>query len=115
MNGIDFKEDRYKTTVEISIGEVLELCFWAIRWCKGDVERYSVIGDTVIEELERRIKTANELKKRIEITLKNGETIAYPEGDWDDYSFDKNAIAVKNKGVWVGIYNFDNVALVEIK
>lgn len=51
----------------------------------------------------------------IEITFKSGNTIAYHEGEWDDYSFDGKAVAVKKNGAWIGIYNFDNVFCVELK
>lgn len=51
----------------------------------------------------------------IEITFKSGDTIAYHEGEWDDYSFDGKAVAVKKNGAWIGIYNFDNVFCVELK
>lgn len=50
----------------------------------------------------------------IEITFKSGETIAYKNGEWDDYSYDGKSVAVKKSGAWVGIYNFDNVFSVEL-
>lgn len=53
--------------------------------------------------------------KRIIVTLKNGESRIYPEGEWDDYSFTGNAVIIKNKGAWIGIYNFDCVLSVELK
>lgn len=52
---------------------------------------------------------------KIEITFKNGESVIYNEHDWDDYAYDKNAVIVKKHGVWIGIYNFDNIATVELK
>lgn len=52
---------------------------------------------------------------RIEITFKSGETIVYEKDKWDDYAYDGNAIIVKNKGAWIGIYNFDHVFCVELK
>lgn len=52
---------------------------------------------------------------RIEITFKSGETISYNKEEWDDYSYDGNAVIIKHKGAWIGIYNFDNVFCVELK
>lgn len=52
---------------------------------------------------------------RLEITFKSGETIIYDNTAWDDYAYDGKAVIVKNKGAWVGIYNFDNVFCVELK
>lgn len=51
----------------------------------------------------------------LEITFKSGDTITYSNGEWDDYSYDGNAVSVKKDGAWVGIYNFDNVFSVELK
>jgi hypothetical protein len=56
-----------------------------------------------------------EYAERIEITFKSGETISYRKEEWDDYAYDGKAIIVKQKGVYVGIYNFDNVFCVELK
>ncbi len=56
-----------------------------------------------------------EYAERIEITFKNGETIVYDKGEWDDYGYDGKAVIVKQKGAWIGIYNFDNVSCVELK
>lgn len=53
--------------------------------------------------------------EKIEITFKNGETISYGKDEWDDYAFDGNAVIVKNKGAWIGIYNFDHVFCVQLK
>lgn len=53
--------------------------------------------------------------QRIEITFKNGDTISYGKGEWDDYGYDGKAIMVKQKGAWIGIYNFDDVFCVELK
>lgn len=39
-----------------------------------------------------------EYADRIEITFKSGETIAYKEGEWDDYAYDGKAVIVKQKG-----------------
>lgn len=61
---------------------------------------------------------AAELKPKystIEITFKSGDTISYQSGEWDDYAYDGVAIMVKNGGITVGIYNFDNVFCVELK
>ena len=52
---------------------------------------------------------------RIEITFKSGETISYGKGEWDDYAYDGKSIIVKQKGAWIGIYNFDHVFCVELK
>ena len=52
---------------------------------------------------------------RIEITFKSGETISYGKGEWDDYAYDGKAVIVKQKGAWIGIYNFDHVFCVELK
>ena len=52
---------------------------------------------------------------RIEITFKSGETISYGKGEWDDYAYDGKAIIIKQKGAWIGIYNFDDVFCVELK
>jgi hypothetical protein len=51
----------------------------------------------------------------LEIKFKSGETITYSKGEWDDYSYDGKAVAVKKDGAWVGLYNFDNVFCVELK
>jgi hypothetical protein len=56
-----------------------------------------------------------EYAERIEITFKSGETISYRKEEWDDYTYDGKAIIVKQKGAYVGIYNFDNVFCVELK
>lgn len=53
--------------------------------------------------------------ERIEITFKSGETISYGKGEWDDYAYDGKAVIVKQKGAWIGIYNFDDVFCVELK
>lgn len=66
------------------------------------------------EELHAK-KEDDNMYTSLEITFKSGETIAYKEGEWDDYSYDRKAIIVKKKGAWVGIYNFDNVFCVELK
>lgn len=52
---------------------------------------------------------------RLEITFKSGDTITYEKDHWDDYAYDGKAVIVKNKGAWVGIYNFDSVFCVELK
>lgn len=56
-----------------------------------------------------------EVYKRLEITFKSGETITYKPGEWDDYAYDGKAVIVKQKGAWIGIYNFDHVFCVELK
>ena len=56
-----------------------------------------------------------ESAERIEITFKSGETISYGKGEWDDYAYDGKAVIVKQKGAWIGIYNFDQVFCVELK
>lgn len=56
-----------------------------------------------------------ESAERIEITFKSGETISYGKGEWDDYAYDGKAVIVKQKGAWIGIYNFDHVFCVELK
>lgn len=48
------------------------------------------------------------------ITFKTGEAVAYPAGEWDDYSYDGTAVRVKRGDVWVGVYNFDMIAFVEL-
>lgn len=52
--------------------------------------------------------------KTLTITFKSGETVAYPAGEWDDYSYDGTAVRVKRGDVWVGVYNFDMIAFVEL-
>lgn len=52
--------------------------------------------------------------KTLTITFKSGEAVRYPQGQWDDYSYDGKAIAVKKDGTWVGVYNFDHVFCVEL-
>lgn len=52
---------------------------------------------------------------RIEITFKSGETISYGKDEWDDYAYDGKAVIVKQKGAWIGIYNFNDVFCVELK
>lgn len=56
-----------------------------------------------------------EFATKLEITFKSGETITYDKNQWDDYAYDGNAVIVKYKGAWVGIYNFDNVFCVELR
>ena len=53
--------------------------------------------------------------ERIEITFKSGETISYSKGEWDDYAYDGNAVIVKLKGAYIGIYNFSSFFCVELK
>lgn len=60
-------------------------------------------------------KECNDMYNSIEITFKSGDTVTYNSGEWDDYSFDGKAVAVKKNGAWIGIYNFDNVFCVELK
>lgn len=60
-------------------------------------------------------KERNDMYNSIEITFKSGDTVTYNSGEWDDYSFDGKAVAVKKNGAWIGIYNFDNVFCVELK
>ena len=60
-------------------------------------------------------KECNDMYNSIEITFKSGNTIAYHEGEWDDYAYDGKAISVKKNGASIGIYNFDNVFCVELK
>lgn len=60
-------------------------------------------------------KKPMESAERIEITFKSGETISYGKGEWDDYAYDGKAVIVKQKGAWIGIYNFDDVFCVELK
>lgn len=60
-------------------------------------------------------KEREAMYKSIEITFKSGDTVTYNSGEWDDYSFDGKAVAVKKNGAWIGIYNFDNVFCVELK
>ena len=56
-----------------------------------------------------------EYAEKIEITFKNGDTISYGKGEWDDYGYDGKAVMVKQKGAWIGIYNFEDVFCVELK
>lgn len=65
-------------------------------------------------KFEREEKSM-ESAERIEITFKSGETISYGKGEWDDYAYDGRAVIVKQKGAWIGIYNFDHVFCVELK
>lgn len=51
---------------------------------------------------------------KITITFKNGESVTFNKNDWDDYSYDGKSVIVKNEGAWVGIYNLDIVAAVEL-
>ena len=83
-------------------------------------EQLSEIAENLYREAETvPVVTEQEDKnmefKKIEITFKNGETITYDEEQWDDYSYDCKAVIVKKDGVWIGIYNFDNVYCVEVK
>lgn len=67
------------------------------------------------EFLKEQLKEESAMYTDLEITFKSGETITYSKGEWDDYSYDGKAVAVKKDGAWVGIYNFDNVFCVELK
>ena len=53
--------------------------------------------------------------EKIEITFRDGETISYGKGEWDDYAYDGKAVIVKKNSAWIGIYNFDDVFCVELK
>ena len=52
--------------------------------------------------------------KTMTIAFKNGEAVRYPQGEWDDYSYDGTAVRVKRGDVCVGVYNFDMIAYVEL-
>ena len=60
-------------------------------------------------------KEENTMYTDLEITFKSGETITYSKDEWDDYSYDGKAVAVKKSGAWVGLYNLDGVFCVELK
>lgn len=76
-----------------------------------------------LDEIVTETRSLNPIKEeksmesaeRIEITFKSGETISYGKGEWDDYAYDGKAVIVKQKGAWIGIYNFDHVFCVELK
>lgn len=70
---------------------------------------------TRLDDMKEKELNAMESAERIEITFKSGETISYGKGEWDDYAYDGKAVIVKQKGAWIGIYNFDHVFCVELK
>jgi hypothetical protein len=79
--------------------------------------KVSGLNESEVNEVAENHISA-ELKPKystIEITFKSGDTISYYSGEWDDYAYDGSAIMVKNDGITVGIYNFDNVFCVELK
>lgn len=76
----------------------------------SEEEKKKMLEISFIEE-EKLMEHAD----RIEITFKSGETISYGKGEWDDYAYDGKAVIVKQKGAWIGIYNFDHVFCVELK
>lgn len=88
----------------------------------GDGDNYEKLPNP-LDEYVTETRSLNSIKdekpmesaERIEITFKSGETITYDKDKWDDYAFDSKAVIVKQKGAWVGIYNFDNVFCVELK
>lgn len=65
-------------------------------------------------QFEKELDSMDNYEK-IEITFKSGETISYGKGEWDDYAYDGKAVILKQKGAWIGIYNFDDVFCVELK
>ena len=75
---------------------------------------YDLINGDLISLAEKEC-VPMEHADRIEITFKSGETISYGKGEWDDYSYDGKAVIIKQKGAWIGIYNFDHVFCVELK
>ena len=83
----------------------------------GNVVKVSGLNESEVNEVAENLIVA-ELKPKystIEITFKSGDTISYRHGEWNDYAYDGGAIMVKNDGITVGIYNFDNVFCVELK
>jgi hypothetical protein len=78
----------------------------------AECELYESLPNTDISKREKKIM---EYAERIEITFKNGDTISYGKGEWDDYGYDGKAVMVKQKGAWIGIYNFDQIFCVELK
>ncbi len=81
---------------------------WFVKVDKQSSDYAKIIRDKLSEE-------DSTMYNAIEITFKSGDTITYNKDEWDDYSYDGNSICVKKGGVWVGIYNFENVFSVELK
>lgn len=82
-----------------------------------NVVKVSGLNESEVNEVVENLIAA-ELKPKystIEITFKSGDTISYRSGEWDDYAYDGGAIMIRNDGITVGIYNFDNVFCVELK
>lgn len=50
----------------------------------------------------------------IEILLKSGDVIHYNPAQFTDYKYDGKAFIVIKDCRWIGIYNWDNVAYVEV-
>lgn len=48
----------------------------------------------------------------LHITMRNGEIHTLKDDEWDDYTYDGRAFVVLKKGIWVAIYNFDEMRYV---
>ena len=106
--------DAFKS-VEISTGKALK-DLWFAKANQHTEEYAKLIREKLFEayKLEPH-KEEPTMYTDLEITFKSGETITYSKDEWDDYSYDGKAVAVKKSGAWVGLYNFDNVFCVELK
>lgn len=51
----------------------------------------------------------------IKIVFKNGEIAKWKKKRYTDYKYDGHCFVVINKKRWVGIYNLESIASIEIK
>lgn len=87
---------------------------WLVK-ANQHTEEYANQVREILKNSHLEFKEETTMYTDLEITFKSGETITYSKGEWDDYSYDGKAVAVKKDGAWVGLYNFDNVFCVELK
>lgn len=110
----EFNPDAFKS-VNISSGKALD-DLWFVKANQHTEEYAKQIKEKLFEAYKLEpYKDETTMYTDLEITFKSGETITYSKGEWDDYSYDGKAVAVKKDGAWVGLYNFDNVFCVELK
>ena len=60
------------------------------------------------------MKKHKKYKKKIRIYYMDGKSEIIPQKFWDDYEYINNNFVVKKDEKWVGIYNIDAVACIEV-
>lgn len=53
-------------------------------------------------------------KEKIRIYYMDGKSEIIPQKFWDDYEYINNNFVVKKNERWIGIYNIDAVACIEV-